>query len=267
MGNVEREASMESTVRQTPCEGDRRTDRGPQQVRRAAGQARGRGGYGPRGILQGGAAVSGPLIAAGVLAAGQPSAKAPQAVSVAGRHLPETTCSARAEIPPMGTPSGVSAPGLALGDNAASNSARAPARDGSDPVNRPAHHNLHASGVECIDISEWLGGNLAQAFQYVWRHLHKGRPVEDLRKAQWYLRREIARRARVTGTFLPISDPGLYERWERVLQAEPCEQTAVVYRAIRLAHFGPIFDTDALDCALETISQMVAALAPEPLEC
>lgn len=207
----------------------------------------------------------GPLIAAGVLAAGQPSAKAPQAVSVAGLIAPETTCSACAEIPPMGTPSGVSAPGQAPGSDAVGSGTPAPARDGSDPVNRPAHYLLHPSRVECIDISEWLGGNLAQAFQYVWRHPHKGRPVEDLRKAQWYLRREIGRRARVSGTFLPTSDPGLYERWERVLQAEPCEQTALVYRAIRLAHFGPAFDTDALECALETISQMVAALTPDPL--
>lgn len=165
----------------------------------------------------------------------------------------------------MGTPSGVSAPGQAPGSDAVGSGTPAPARDGSDPVNRPAHYLLHPSRVECIDISEWLGGNLAQAFQYVWRHPHKGRPVEDLRKAQWYLRREIGRRARVSGTFLPTSDPGLYERWERVLQAEPCEQTALVYRAIRLAHFGPAFDTDALECALETISQMVAALTPDPL--
>lgn len=188
----------------------------------------------------------------------------------------------------MGTPSGVSAPGQAPGSDAVGSGTPAPDRDGmtvspsgvllfrmnsngyglvtvdADPVNRPSHYTQHPSGVECIDISEWLGGNLAQAFQYVWRHPLKSRPVEDLRKAQWYLRREIGRRARVAGTFLPTSDSGLYERWERVLQAEPCEQTALVYRAIRLAHFGPAFDTDALECALETISQMVAALTPDP---
>lgn len=41
----------------------------------------------------------------------------------------------------------------------------------------------------------------------------------------------------------------------------------MVYRAIRLAHFGPIFDTDALNVAIEAISQMVADLTPEPVEC
>ena len=124
---------------------------------------------------------------------------------------------------------------------------------------------MHPSNVECIEITEWLSGNMAQAMQYVWRHLDKGTPDLDLAKAEWFLRREIARRGRIEGTFLPTSDPGLYERWERVLQHEPCEQTALVYRALRLAHFGPAFDTDALECALETISQMVAALMPDPL--
>ena len=189
-----------------------------------------------------------PLISAGVSPAGQPSEVAAQAVSVPGSIAPITTRSACTEIQPTGVPSGVSAPGLAPGSDAVGSGTPAPARDGSDPVNRPAHYL-----------------SLAQAFQYVWRHPHKGRPVEDLRKAQWYLRREIGRRARVSGTFLPTSDPGLYERWERVLQYEPCEQTALVYRALRLAHFGPAFDTDALECALETISQMVAALTPDPL--
>jgi len=66
----------------------------------------------------------------------------------------------------------------------------------SDRVNHPAHYN--AGGVEVIDaIEAWgLGFNLGNVIKYVARAEHKGATVEDLRKAAWYLDREINRRSR-----------------------------------------------------------------------
>tara|TARA_R110001583_G_scaffold47350_4_gene148372 strand:- start:9291 stop:9608 length:318 start_codon:yes stop_codon:yes gene_type:complete len=62
-----------------------------------------------------------------------------------------------------------------------------------DPVNKPAHYNL-SGGIECIDyIKQVLGkegfvsychGNMVK---YQHRHRYKQNPVEDLKKAQWYL--------------------------------------------------------------------------------
>jgi 8-oxo-dGTP pyrophosphatase MutT (NUDIX family) len=61
-----------------------------------------------------------------------------------------------------------------------------------DDVDHARHYNTHPSGIECITISECLPGGLQSAFEYVWRHEHKGNPVQDLDKALWRLLREDA---------------------------------------------------------------------------
>lgn len=63
-----------------------------------------------------------------------------------------------------------------------------------DPVNHPKHYTAHPSGVECIQITEHMGFNLGNAMKYIWRADEKNNAVEDLRKAVWYVQREIARR-------------------------------------------------------------------------
>ena len=63
-----------------------------------------------------------------------------------------------------------------------------------DMVNHPKHYTSHPSGVECIQITEHMGFNLGNAMKYIWRADEKGNDVEDLRKAVWYVQREIAKR-------------------------------------------------------------------------
>lgn len=63
----------------------------------------------------------------------------------------------------------------------------------SDPTN-PSHYKSHPSGVECITITEHFNFNLGSAIKYIWRAGLKTKdPLEDLRKAEWYIRREIDR--------------------------------------------------------------------------
>lgn len=62
-----------------------------------------------------------------------------------------------------------------------------------DPVNHPKHYTSHPSGVECIEITEHLNFNIGNAIKYLWRAGLKGEQIEDLRKARWYIDREIAR--------------------------------------------------------------------------
>lgn len=62
----------------------------------------------------------------------------------------------------------------------------------SDAIN-PAHYKGHPSGVEAIAICEHFGFSLGNAIKYIWRAGLKGNALEDLRKARWYLDREIAR--------------------------------------------------------------------------
>lgn len=64
---------------------------------------------------------------------------------------------------------------------------------GQDAVNHPKHYNDHPSGVECIAIVEHLTFNVGNAIKYLWRAGLKGVVVEDLKKARWYVDREIQR--------------------------------------------------------------------------
>ena len=64
----------------------------------------------------------------------------------------------------------------------------------SDLINHPPHYTSHPSGVECIQITEHMGFNLGNAIKYIWRADEKGTALDDLRKALWYIEREILRR-------------------------------------------------------------------------
>jgi hypothetical protein len=60
-----------------------------------------------------------------------------------------------------------------------------------DPVNNPAHYTI--GGIETIDFIEAkkLNYRLGNVIKYLTRADHKGNKLEDLKKAQWYLEREI----------------------------------------------------------------------------
>tara|TARA_Y100001963_G_scaffold111580_1_gene154379 strand:- start:527 stop:997 length:471 start_codon:yes stop_codon:yes gene_type:complete len=60
-----------------------------------------------------------------------------------------------------------------------------------DNVNSPSHYNSGA--VECIDAieamlspEEYIGYLRGNSLKYRWRFRYKGKPVEDIKKANWY---------------------------------------------------------------------------------
>ena len=68
----------------------------------------------------------------------------------------------------------------------------------NDPVNHPSHYTQ--GGIECIDaltamITPYEDPNDAaltwQVGKYIWRHPFKNKPIEDLKKARFYLERLI----------------------------------------------------------------------------
>lgn len=70
-----------------------------------------------------------------------------------------------------------------------------------DVVNSPPHYK--SGGIEAIEGIEasmapeayagYLKGNI---MKYMWRYERKGKPIEDLKKARWYLDRLIGLRER-----------------------------------------------------------------------
>jgi hypothetical protein len=67
--------------------------------------------------------------------------------------------------------------------------------DAADPINPPHYKDL---SPEPIDVIEgWkLPYHLGTVIKYLARHPHKGRPLEDLKKARWFLDRYIELLAR-----------------------------------------------------------------------
>lgn len=63
-----------------------------------------------------------------------------------------------------------------------------------DSVNHPKHYTNHPSGIECIQVTEHMNFCLGNAVKYIWRADLKADAIEDLKKARWYIEREIARR-------------------------------------------------------------------------
>lgn len=66
----------------------------------------------------------------------------------------------------------------------------------NDPVNHPEHYETN--GIECIDAMVASQGKEAvsnycvcNAFKYIWRHQHKGKSLEDIQKAIWYLNKYV----------------------------------------------------------------------------
>jgi hypothetical protein len=66
-------------------------------------------------------------------------------------------------------------------------------KSSQDNVNHPQHYTK--GGIEVIDAIEAWGLNfrLANVIKYVARSDHKNNKLEDLKKARWYLDREISK--------------------------------------------------------------------------
>lgn len=72
----------------------------------------------------------------------------------------------------------------------------------ADMVNHPNHYTQ--GGIELIDVMEAKMGTRefegylqGAIIKYVFRYHHKGNPVQDLKKAEWYLRRLIEYRQNI----------------------------------------------------------------------
>lgn len=72
-------------------------------------------------------------------------------------------------------------------------------------VNNPPHYQ-DASGIECIEITKYLGFCNGNCFKYLYRAGKKGDAIEDLEKAKWY-----AKQAKDMGIGA-ITDKAIYRK-------------------------------------------------------
>lgn len=124
-----------------------------------------------------------------------------------------------------------------------------PALAESDKTN-PLHYRQHPSGVECITITEHMNFCLGNAIKYIWRAGIKSEDATlDLKKAIWYLQRELKRlewEAKTTtegASAVDPSPPPIYYWWswssangweltkvDSVLGAEPMHPPEAVFK-------------------------------------
>ena len=72
--------------------------------------------------------------------------------------------------------------------------------DDVDMVNSP-HHYISSNAkcdhckasIECIEVTRHHNFNIGNAIKYLWRCEYKGKKIEDLYKAIWYINDEIDR--------------------------------------------------------------------------
>lgn len=97
----------------------------------------------------------------------------------------------------------------------------------TDMVNQPPHYQQHPSGIEAIQITEHFNFCLGNVIKYVWRADHKN-GLEDLKKARYYLDREIGRRKQLERPSRTVS---IQRRL--TVETDPFEERELLRQAIR----------------------------------
>jgi transcriptional regulator with XRE-family HTH domain len=105
---------------------------------------------------------------------------------------------------------------------------RNPPASSEDVVNHPKHYTSHPSGIEAFEVARHMDFPLGSVWKYVFRHQHKGRPVEDVDKALWYASTLTERPSPTARTFDDLITP--------VLASEPSPAVRSVLAAIVYAH-------------------------------
>ena len=109
-----------------------------------------------------------------------------------------------------------------------------------DPIH-PSHYKKSETGYECIDFMELMNcPNLATAFKYVWRYEYKGKPLEDLGKALYYVEREES----------------LRNRWTRPLRFDTASGQPIGHLPEDDLLFGDFYEKSERGTALSTLTAL-----------
>lgn len=98
----------------------------------------------------------------------------------------------------------------------------------SDAVVHPSHYNMY-DGIEIVDLAEQMNFNKGNAVKYITRAEFKGKEIEDLEKARYYLKKEIKRIKRAE------KKAAKAKAWEEAIQAlkhyanDDLEKTMTLY--------------------------------------
>lgn len=116
----------------------------------------------------------------------------------------------------------------------------------NDVVNHPPHYK--GNGIEAIDVIEGfgLGFNLGNAVKYILRAGRKGEANEDLRKARWYVDRQIEGKREQQPPLYYLATP--YTKYAKGIEAAFTEAAELASRLLVAGHkvYSPIAHTHPL---------------------
>lgn len=132
-----------------------------------------------------------------------------------------------------------------------------------DAIN-PSHYKSHPSGLEAIQIIENYMVNLGNAIKYLWRLGQKDATAQELGKAIWYVKREIAylestqREAHYKVSYInPINKGIVLNLIEGYLAHEPEGDLRAAKELLLRAPFY-VQSIDALGVAVNILERLIA---------
>jgi Protein of unknwon function (DUF3310) len=126
-----------------------------------------------------------------------------------------------------------------------------------DMINSPPHYK-GTDGREVIDVMESVWGtsfHIPTAIAYILRHHRKGAPVEDLKKARWWLQRWVA--AKKLPRLVPINMNGGAESWSRSFGITD-DRLTVAMSKLWLASNAMEFRRERANEAIKQLSMVIA---------
>lgn len=102
-------------------------------------------------------------------------------------------------------------------------------------VNNPKHYQTHESGIEAIEITRYLIGDLSNAWKYGMRYEDKNVPKKDLYKLSWYLtdfRENQTMNVGISTVQIPNVPDEVMVKMQRVIEFEPVEEVKEIFKEI-----------------------------------
>lgn len=132
-----------------------------------------------------------------------------------------------------------------------------------EEVNTPIHYRTHESGLEAIEITRHLIGDLSNAWKYAMRYEDKNTPKKDVKKLCWYLndfhKNFIDENNECTSN-IDVPDE-IKDKMLKVIDTEPVQQIQAAFKQIyMLVCNGGIILPDAFQKTIDDLESYADTL-------
>ena len=125
-------------------------------------------------------------------------------------------------------------------------------------INHPSHYN--EIQIECIEVAKHFDFTIGNAIKYLWRAGKKGNIVQDLAKAQWYIRYHIKNLRE--GTHRPRATFSIADHDGKILAIEDVRQIILTHLPLgsaicEIMAIHPLTDYNVKEKMLKNVLQII----------